>query len=384
MMGSCQDNRWLATIVEVRCSDAQWKSPPSSGSQTIGGCDAQSRCCPSSLVRVRASSALGSDAATAWQRLQSLPQADWLPQSGVLTGVSVSVANADWRNIVASQSPGVSNKKYVLDSTMESNTFSSDRTMTPEVASSGRSAGAFARVACHQLEFRYAALVTTCGALRKAATAVTATNVSMAKRLIEVTSAVCPPADLTLSGELRQKNEMCDAAPFIIYPVDDQPRHLASDTWLQRISDRQNNVSRPMETIFGEQRPVDSCSSDGTESSVTACFAACVNDWNSHSRAPCDNTVLVGCSNESGATSGTASARAGSNDHEGTWVVGDRGSDPLSARPRKVFSATDGPYNCSTHQLMGAGSGQGDRRFGNIAERDRWLLQLCWGVLVPN
>jgi hypothetical protein len=383
MMGSCQDNRWLATIVEVRCSDAQWKSPPSSGSQIIGGCDAQSRCCPSSLVRVRASSALGSDAATAWQRLQSLPQADWLPQSGVLTGVSVSVANADWRNIVASQSPGVSNKKYVLDSTMESNTFSSDRTMTPEVASSGRSAGAFARVACHQLGFRYAALVTTCGALRKAATAATATNISMAKRLTEVTSAVCPPAVSSLSGKLRQKNDMCNAAPFMLYPKHDRPTQFEF-AWLQRISDWQNNVSRPMATIFGETKPVDSCSCDGTESSVTACYAACVYNWNAHKLAPCDNTVLVGCSNESGATSGTVPARAGSIDHERTWVVGDRGSDPLSARPRKVFSFTDGPYNCTTRHLMGVGSGQGGHMFGNVAERNRWLLQLCWGVLVPN
>jgi hypothetical protein len=93
--------------------------------------------------------------------------------------------------------------------------------------------------------------------------------------------------------------------------------------------------------------------------------------------------MLVGCSNDSSRALPRAE-RAGTHGQDGTWVVGDRGADALSRRPRKIFSATDGPYNCATHQLFGAGSGQGVRKSDNVSDRNQWLRKLCWGTLVPN
>ena len=76
--------------------------------------------------------------------------------------------------------------------------------------------------------------------------------------------------------------------------------------------------------------------------------------------------------------------RAGNLGNDGTWVVGDHAVDALSNHPRKIFNATDGPYNCTNHQMLGGGSGLGGHSFRNVSERNRWLRKLCWGTLVPN
>jgi hypothetical protein len=232
--------------------------------------------------------------------------------------------------------------------------------------------------------------VTTCGSLQNAAATATRTdggqNTSMSSRLSQIISVVCPHMASPSFGT-RQQNDVCKAAPFVIRPEQDYPgaaggtNGLEAQDWLQHIFDTQNDVSRPMATMKTATSCTSSC--DGTESSITACFSRCITDWQSSVRIPCAHTMLVGCSNDSSRALPRAE-RAGTHGQDGTWVVGDRGADALSRRPRKIFSATDGPYNCATHQLFGAGSGQGVRKSDNVSDRNQWLRKLCWGTLVPN
>lgn len=112
-------------------------------------------------------------------------------------------------------------------------------------------------------------------------------------------------------------------------------------------------------------------SCDGSESSITACYGGTSRnsgekggEWSNTTSFPCGDKLIVGCS-ESLAD---------------TWVIGDRAADALSARPRKVFAATDGPYNCETRKLWA------EEGLGGLSVRDcRGLIRnsakTCWGLL---
>ena len=94
------------------------------------------------------------------------------------------------------------------------------------------------------------------------------------------------------------------------------------------------------------------------------------NGWSLSSSLPCADQLLVGCSD----------SLSDSHAH-GTWVIGDRGVDALSARPRKVFGATDGPYNCETNELWT------HKDLGGLSAHECQDVisdpkKSCWGVLV--
>jgi hypothetical protein len=56
-------------------------------------------------------------------------------------------------------------------------------------------------------------------------------------------------------------------------------------------------------------------------------------------------------------------------------VVGDRAVDALSARPRKVFAKTDGPYSCRTGR-------RATPEDVGVESIPRFSEPLCWGTLV--
>lgn len=216
--GSCEGpGARLNTWVQVACrQDGTWDNttrPPSFiyPDNQLGTCDPAASCCPNELLQYAPTAA--ATATANWQSFQSLSQAQWLPEIGQLMAVSVAVAGGPLRPLFAAHGLAdyLYSSSYVLDSTLSET--DSDRSF-------GRSAAAFARVACRQFGFTNAPVVTTCGALAKAAAAA---NETSAAALATVISQACTsPADKG-SDEMLYGKEKCAAGPFAVHMATDRP-----------------------------------------------------------------------------------------------------------------------------------------------------------------
>ena len=226
--GSCEgpDAR-LSTWVPVQCgSDGTWANTTRKEGNTvspdilIGSCNPHNSCCPDDLLQYAQTDA--PTATAAWRSFQSLIQAQWLPVSGQLMAISVAVAGGPLKPVFAAHNvltEGTS-KGYVLDSTLSE---------TDSDTARGRSAAAFARVACRQFGFKSAPVVTTCRALAKAAAAANDTS-NAAWALSTAISQVC---QLPAEKKSRGAEQKCAAAPFAVHMYTDRqggPTVLASDS----------------------------------------------------------------------------------------------------------------------------------------------------------
>ena len=222
----------------------------------------------------------------------------------------------------------------------------------------GRAAAAFAQVACRQLGYRRAAVVTNCRALN---------NNHLTKKPHpdpwwdahgkSLRELACPEVH---AGDKRTKT--CPSSHLVLLSQGDTLRQGMA-VWLN------HHVQFPWinESVYdmtqwrdwdGPMPTFSSCM--GSETEVARCFQSQVQQarrsYGQPERTrPCLSKVLLGCTNEN-----SRPAREGSPpytaEEEGVWVIGDSKSDDVLSDEMywspKIFTDVGGPWNCTSGEPL--------------------------------
>ncbi len=244
----------------------------------------------------------------------------------------------------------------------------------------GRSAAAFATVACRQFGYRRATVVTNCLALKRLglekipAGDVVWWNSTIISKTDRLFHALCPETDN--AGDALDK--MCPSS-FVVNGADTDYPRLEALEWMRYNAGTHllsANGSADMlrmdllaAQLFGNFQvdspmpPTSSCSGVEEEDDISACFQAQIQERMrgkprlTHS---CMSKLLIGCSDDmAGAL--------------GTWVIGDQ-KRPSLTRPLKIFEQVGGPLSCASGREL---KPEEVRRASVVQSND-----LCWGSLL--
>jgi hypothetical protein len=244
--------------------------------------------------------------------------------------------------------------------------------------SMGRSAAAFARVACRELGYEAAPVVTNCQGLAQLLDALPHGLVNDTAMLSEL----CPEHGNDAESECNSGFEVREP------PIDDPENHQLD--WVRANAETTEHIGVVARAVYAEDLPLwnrlqqfvslgpvpESPSCDGSEDSVVRCFQHQMvirhqlrQTWTRR----CNKRMLVACSNPSISASIANQPKAM---HTGTWVVGDSavdGSDaPRMLERPKVFDDVRGPLDCVTGELA------------SDAEIRESIGDLCWGTVLGD
>jgi hypothetical protein len=318
-----------------------------------------------------------------------------LPPTGILSSVSVSIDLQDeqgQRITPPSFWPVTSGGTKSV--TIDSRTLDQRNGPVRLGLASGRSAAAFADVACRSKGYRQAVMVTNCAALF--AMQLDAIPVDDAawwhnashfaegvfERLKEdgnthpLFTALCP--ELLLGDKV---TKTCPGWLEVRKDTDSATRYQLE--WLKLVARFQSSpgyVYDKLDVTGGSGiSPPDVMTQDsscsGEEDDIARCFQSQVLQLMGQlnprpTDRPCLHKLLIGCSNDPDRAQEAVGSR-------GTWVIGDEKQQPGARMPPvKIFQDLGGPFNCSSGLKIPLESLASHHHLDEN--------QLCWGKLLPT
>jgi hypothetical protein len=292
-----------------------------------------------------------------------------LPKTGVFTSVTVGLGGE--RRHVFSTAAGPLNRGNETSGTI--NTSWVDGAGTPQERSGGRAAAAFARVACKEMGYDRAPVVTNCRGLAQLLAALPPEQDTNTTELL-----------LTLCPDIAQSDNGCSNWFEVRDPPINDPENTQLD-WVRVHAHKKGHavVYRDEHSAelpiwqhlqrFNKVGPVpESPSCDGSERSVVRCFqhqmmisSQMRQSWT----RSCGQRMLIACSGPKSGVAHLPTKQLISH----TWVIGDSTDNAASAlRHPKVFAAVNGPLKCSTGQLA------------TTEEIENDVASLCWGTVLDG
>ena len=307
--------------------------------------------------------------------LRSPPGASWaLPSTGVFAAIAVTLAGGEQRHVFSTRFGPMDRSHPDTEAVFDTVAAAANTTLGGIFSRSvGRSAAAFARVACKELGYEAAPVVTNCQGLVQLLAALPHQTVNNTAML----SALCP--------EHRLEESECPSWFEVRDPPINDPDNTQLD-WVRanaytkehagvvaRAADAESLPQWGHLRQFSSVGPVpESPSCDGTEDAIVRCFQHQMiipqktrQSWTRR----CNRRMLVACSNP-------VPSESESEWQGGTWVVGDSSttttdnSPPSTLKHPKIFDDVRGPLDCRTGQLA------------SDADIQHRVEELCWGTIL--
>lgn len=310
--------------------------------------------------------------------IRSPPGSTWsFPTTGSGVFAAITVALNGERRPVFSTRFGPMDRRFDSEATIDTApTTISNTTLGRIFASSmGRSAAAFARVACRELGYEAAPVVTNCQGLAQLLGSLPHVNDTA------MLSVLCPEQTSEHGTDIESE---CSSGFEVREPPIDNSESSQLD-WVKANAQKTEHIGAVARAAYVEDLPLwnrlqyfgrvgpvpESPSCDGSEDSVVRCFQhqmVIAHKLRQAWTRRCNKRMLVACSNPSESPSVEPEAMRAT----GTWVVGDSVDDNAASRMLehpKVFDDVRGPLDCVTGELA------------TDAKIQESIRDLCWGTV---
>lgn len=387
MTGSCSDSVADAGFVAMNCGSTGGFFNVLEGGTFESAASYEGARMPQSPERAAELFALFVNSARA--AVQSPPaDTSWtLPSNGVFGSITIGLEGERREVFSTKYSPMERSLDAAAIEISPSHTNATTGALSSRILrAKGRAAAAFARVACKELGYEEAPVVTNCQGLIYFVEDMQSENRAGSNTLSEMLSDLCP--------EYRVGEESTECPNW--FEVRDPPLSDSTNTqmrWVEanaRTPDHSGEVAR----FAGNQKlptwqhsidqvgPIpESPSCDGTEDSVIRCFQHQMviphkvrKGW----RRACSRRMLVACARPARVDATTTrkqqTTSSGNTKHKTTWVIGDSVDSraPSSLQHPKIFQEVGGPVDC---------------RKGTLATDDQieqGVQNLCWGTVLGD
>lgn len=308
--------------------------------------------------------------------IRSPPGSSWsFPTTGSGVFAAITVALNGERRPVFSTRFGPMDRRFDSEATIDTAPTTVSNTTLGRIfaRSVGRSAAAFARVACRELGYEAAPVVTNCQGLAQLLDSLPHMNGTA------MLSVLCPEQTSEHGTDIESE---CSSG----FEVREPPINTSESSqldWVKANAQKTEHIGTVARAAhvedlplwnhlqqFGRVGPVpESPSCDGSEDSVVRCFQhqmVIAHKLQQSWTRRCNKRMLVACSNPS------ESARPEAMRVTGTWVVGDSVDDTAASRMLehpKVFDDVRGPLDCVTGELA------------SDAKIQESIRELCWGTV---